>query len=90
VAVEHERVVVGATATLLADTARDRDGFTVVVQNPSDGASVYLGGPGVTSTSYGYEVVAGGDVGVDLLRNEALFAVVASGTKTVNVLRVGV
>lgn len=89
-AIDHERVSVGTTATLVGDAGRDRDGFTVMIQNPAGGASVFLGGPGVTTTDYGYEVVAGGDVGVELLKGETLYAVVATGTITVNVLKVGV
>ena len=89
-AVAHERVSVGTTATKLGDAERDRDGFTIMVQNPASGASVFIGGPGVTTISYGYEVVAGAEVGVELLRDEELYAVVASGTRTVNVLRIGV
>ena len=89
-AVGHERVSVGTAATVVGDASRDRDGFTVIIQNPTGGASVFLGGPGVTTSDYGYEVVAGGDVGVELLKDEELYAVVASGTITVNVLRVGV
>lgn len=89
-AVGHERVSVGTTATKLGDAERDRDGFTIMVQNPSGGASLYIGGTGVTTTSYGYEVVAGAEVGVELQRDEELYGVVASGSQTVNVLRIGV
>ena len=89
-AIAHERVVVAATATKVADAERDRDGFTVMVQNPAGGSSVFIGGPGVTTTSYGYEVVAGAEIGVELTKDEELYAVVDSGTVTVNVLRIGV
>jgi hypothetical protein len=88
-AVAHGRVVVAATATSLASAARDRDGFTVVVQNPSGGSAVFIGGSGVTTTSYGYELAAGGVLTVELKRDEAVFGVVTTGTTTVNVLRVG-
>lgn len=89
-AIAHERVVVAATATKVADAERDRDGFTVMVQNPAGGASVFIGGPGVTTSSFGYEVVAGAEIGVELTKDEELYAVVATGTITVNVLRIGV
>jgi len=89
-AIGHERVSVGTTATKLGDAERDRDGFTIMVQNPSGGASLYIGGAGVTTASYGYEVVAGAEVGVELLKDEELYGVVASGSQTVNVLRIGV
>lgn len=89
-AIAHERVVVAATATKVADAERDRDGFTVNVQNPAGGATVFLGGSDVTTSDYGYSLAAGGEVAVELLKGEALYGVVASGTTTVNVLRIGV
>lgn len=90
-AIDHERVSVGTSATTLGNAARDRDGFTVNVQNPTgSGATVYLGGSDVSTSDYGYSLAAGSEVAVDLLQGEALYGIVASGTLTVNVLRIGV
>lgn len=88
-AVAGARVVVAATATVVANATRDRDGVTVVVQNPSGGASVYLGGSAVSTTAYGNELAAGSTITVTLKRDEVLYGVVATGTVTVNVLRLG-
>lgn len=88
-ALSHERVSVGTTATLLSTTSVGRSGQTVSVQNPSGGATVYLGGAGVTTTSYGYALAAGSDFSIELDFSEALYAVVASSTQTVNVIRQG-
>ena len=95
-AVEHARVTVGATATLLSTTVVQDTGLPVVrhttsVQNPTgSGKTVYLGGAGVTSTDYGFALAEGSDWTTDLQPGEAMYGVVASATATVNVLRVGV
>jgi hypothetical protein len=86
----HERVSVGTTATQLSSNYAGKDGQTVSVQNPSSSVTVYLGGEGVTTTSYGYALGVLSDMSIDLQDGEKLYAVVASSTQTVNVLRQGV
>ena len=89
-ALSHERVSVGTTATLLSTVVAGRDGQSVSIQNPSGGSTTYLGGAGVTSSAYGYELTAGSSMSIDLKFSEALYGVVASSTNTVNVIRQGV
>lgn len=89
-ALAHERVSVGTTATLLSSTYAGKDGQTILVQNPSASVVVYLGGAGVTTTSYGYALGVSSDMSIDLKDGETLYAVVAASTLTVNVLRQGV
>lgn len=89
-ALAHERVSVGTTATLLSSSYAGKDGQTILVQNPSASVVVYLGGAGVTTTSYGYALGVSSDMSIDLKDGETLYAVVAASTLTVNVLRQGV
>jgi hypothetical protein len=86
----HERVSVGTTATKISSDYSGKDGQTILIQNPSASVVVYLGGEGVTTTSYGYALGVISDMSIDLQDGEKLFAVVASSTLTVNVLRQGV
>jgi hypothetical protein len=88
-AVSHARVSVGTTATKLTSDFDGKDGQTINVQNPSGGADVFLGGEGVTTTSYGFLLGAGISFSVELQDDEKLYAVVASSTQTVNILRQG-
>jgi hypothetical protein len=88
-AVSHARVSVGTTATQLTSDYDGKDGQTINVQNPAGGADVYLGGAGVTTTSYGYLLKAETNFSVELQDDEKLYAVVASSTQTVNILRQG-
>ena len=89
-ALTHGIVSVGTTATLLSAAEAGRDGQTVLVQNPSGGVNVFLGGAGVTTASYGYLIVAGSAFAIDLQAGESLFGVVASSTQSVSVIRQGV
>lgn len=88
-AVSHQRVTVGTTATQLTSDADGRDGQTISIQVPSGGATVFLGGAGVTTASYGFELLAGVSFAVELQQGEKVFGVVASSTQTVNVFRQG-
>jgi hypothetical protein len=89
-AITHGVVSVGATATLLSAAEAGRDGQTVLVQNPTGGVNVFIGGTGVTSASYGYLLVGGSAFAIDLQAGEGLYGVVASGTQSVSVIRQGV
>lgn len=88
-ALTHQTVTVTTTATLLSGDG-GRDGQTVLVQNPSGGSIVYLGGTGVTNTSYGFSLEGGVAFAIELQDGEGLYGVVASSTQAVNVLRQGV
>ena len=88
-AVSHQRVSVGTTATKLTSDYDGKDGQTINVQNPAGGATVYLGGEGVTTSSYGFVLAAGISFSVELQGGEKLYAVVASSTQNVNILRQG-
>jgi hypothetical protein len=88
-AVTHNIVSIGTTATVISTAANDRDGHSVLVQNPSASTTVYIGGAGVTTTSYGVALAGGADMSIDLLQGEILYGVVTSSTQNVNVLRAG-
>lgn len=89
-ALVHGVVTVGTTATLLSAVEAGRDGQTVLVQNPTGGANVFLGGAGVTTTSFGFLITAGSAFAIDLQIGESLFGVVATSSQSVSVLQQGV
>jgi len=88
-AVSHARVSVGTTATKLTTDYDGKDGQTINVQNPAGGVDVYIGGEGVTTTDYGYLLKAETNFSVELQDDEKLYAVVTTGTQTVNIIRQG-
>lgn len=83
-AIVHARISVGTTATVLAPFQPNAD-RVVVVQNLGT-VSVYVGGPGVTTSSYGYELKPNASLSFDVDQAEDLYGVVASGSQTVSVL----
>lgn len=93
----HALVTVGTTAVNLLAGVADTVGFgdekvvsrSLSVQNVSD-ATIYLGGPGVTTASYGYALAAGATIGFDLMNRDTLYAVSAAGGKSVAVLHLGI
>jgi hypothetical protein len=85
-------VTVGTAATLLSEASNpptDMRGGpqTVAVQNDS-AVNVYLGlSSSVTTTDYDYRLAAGGEIAIGLDQNVHLWAVVASGSEDVAVMR---
>lgn len=90
--IKHGLVSVGTTATALntADTSFGAQKATLLIQNPTGGATVYIGGAGVTTTSYGYILAAQGELSIDILADEVVYGVVATSTQNVAVLKQGV
>lgn len=81
------RVSVGTSPTILSNPVNGSltDPISVVVKNIG-GASVYLGGAAVQSTD-GLELAAGETLAVDLMGGDVLYAVTASGTVSVAVMK---
>lgn len=93
-AVRHSSVALSAAAAPLLDGVDDKRGYegvarSVLVQNDS-GVDVFIGGPGVTATDYGYKLIAGAEATFDLTLGDVLYACIASGAANVHVLHLGV
>lgn len=84
--VEHTRPAVGVAATVVARAIGTTE--QVSVQN-SSAVSVFLGGSGVTTASYGCVIAPSEIFTVDLPPGAALYGVVATTTSSVGVLQVG-
>ena len=88
----YSRVSVTTSPTILTVIALDggRSGKAVCIQNPSGGATVYLGDASVTTSVYGYALAGGSDFVIELEKQEDIYGIVASSAQTVNVMRQGV
>ena len=95
-AIQGVQITVGTAATALNAVAGMTDpvvynqtGQSLIIQNPTGGATVYLGGSTVTTVAYGYALAANTALSIDLGQGEQIFGVVATGTQAVGVLRKG-
>jgi hypothetical protein len=91
-AIKHSKVDVGTTAVSLTAGVSETDntyGRSLVATNEG-AATVYVGGSDVTTTSYGYPLVAGGELALDVAGSDEPFAIAASGTVTLRLLHLGV
>lgn len=81
------RVSVTAAATSLSNPVGGSlgDPIGVIVKN-TGGASIYLGGSGVTSAA-GLELAPGETLNVELMGGDVLYGITASGTVIVSVLK---
>lgn len=95
-AVSHSSVTVSTTATSLLGAVQGaragRSNVTAVARTLvlKAAADLFVGGPGVTSSSYGVKVTSGETLSLDLKPGDAVFAVVASGSVAQPVLHLGV
>lgn len=92
-AVKHAQVTVGSTATNLL-TIPDMEGYrdvarSVILQNNS-AQDIFIGGPTVTTTSFGYKLRAnGGELSWDLALSDIPHGV-ATGSPVLNITHSGV
>jgi hypothetical protein len=90
VTLSHARVAINATTPVQVTPTDDdaKTNCTIQIQNLGLSA-VYIGGSGLTNTSYGVSVVSGGAVTIDNLAPKAeVYALSASGDSYVAVLKV--
>lgn len=84
--VEHSRPTVGTTATVVARAIGTTEQVSV---DNATAVPVFLGGAGVTPSSYGIVLPPGGTFTTDLHPGDALYGVVSAVTSTVGVLHIG-
>ena len=78
-----KNITLSSTPTLLTTTDEIDTLNTISIQNTSDSATLYLGGPLVSSSSYGVRLLSGQIWSADLGPYDKIYAV---GTGTVAVL----
>lgn len=89
-ALTHARVAINATTPVQVTPTDDdaKTSCTLQVQNLGAEA-VYIGGTGLTSSSYGASIVPGGALTIDdLAPKDEVYALSASGNSYVGVIKV--
>jgi hypothetical protein len=82
--------------TTLSNTSATRitpngvhSGLDITIQNTDGSAYVYLGGEGVTASSYGYRLAPGSAWSVELPGTDALYAITDTNNSKIAVLWTG-
>jgi hypothetical protein len=80
--------------TTLSNTSATRltplgihSGMDITIQNVHASAYVYIGGEGVTSSSYGYRLSAGSAWSIELSGNDALYAITGTNGSQIAILK---
>jgi hypothetical protein len=88
----HSLVSLTTTAQIVSVAPADElpyaNSLTISIQNTDDTIAVFLGGVGVTSSSYGYKLLPGTTFSADLSPADDLYAVAASGTPKIAIIKV--
>lgn len=90
-AITHSKLTVGSSAVSLTADVPDRQtkhDRAILVSNPGTDP-VYVGDSSVTTTNYGYALVGGGELMLDLDPGDEPYAV-SAGSVTVYILHMGV
>ena len=75
-----------STATLLTPNGV-HSGMDITIQNLHASAYVYIGGEGVTSSSYGYRLSPGSAISFELPGKDALYAITGTNGSQVAVIK---
>lgn len=77
-----------STATELTPAGSVHSGLDLTVQNIDETATIYIGGAGVTASSYGFKIAPGAGFSVELNPRDQLFAISDTNESEVALLRV--
>jgi len=75
-----------ATATRLTPNGL-HSGMDITIQNVHESATVYVGGEGVTSSNYGYRLLAGNAISFELPGRDALYAITSTNNSQVAIIK---
>lgn len=64
------------------------NGKDVTIQNNNVSASVLIGGPGVTTSDYGFKIVPNAAISFELDGTDSIWAVSSTSGATVNIMRI--
>jgi hypothetical protein len=91
-AIKHKLVTLNSSTPVkltedIVDDFYNRD-LAVSMQNIDSSINIYIGTSTVTSSSYGFKLIPGGALSLDIMSGDDLYAIAASGTPSVAVILV--
>jgi hypothetical protein len=85
----HALTTLSNSAATLLTPSGTHSGMDITIQNVHASAYVYIGGEGVTSSSYGYRLAPGAAWSVELAGKDALYAITNTNGSSVALITVG-
>ena len=64
------------------------NGKDVTIQNNNASASILIGGPGVTTSNYGFKIIPNAAISFELDGTDSIWAVSSTAEATVNIMRI--
>ena len=83
----HSLTTLSSSAATLLTPNGVHSGMDVTIQNVHASAYVYIGGEGVTSSSYGYRLSPGSAISFELPGKDALYAITGTNGSQVAVIK---
>jgi hypothetical protein len=83
----HALTTLSSSAATLLTPNGVHSGMDVTIQNIHASAYVYIGGEGVTSSSYGYRLSPGSAISFELPGTDALYAITNTNSSQVAVIK---
>jgi len=83
----HSLTTLSSSAATLLTPNGVHSGMDITIQNVHASAYVYIGGEGVTSSSYGYRLSPGSAISFELPGKDALYAITGTNGSQVAVIK---
>ena len=84
----HALTTLSSSAATLLTPNGVHSGMDITIQNIHASAYVYIGGEGVTSSSYGYRLNAGSVISFELPGKDALYAITGTNGSQIAVIKI--
>jgi len=85
----HSLITLSSTSATRLTPNGTHSGMDITIQNTHASAIVYIGGEGVTSSSFGYRLSPGAAWSVELPGKDALYAITNTNGSSIAVLTTG-
>ena len=83
----HSLTTLSTSAATLLTPNGTHSGYDFTMQNVNDAGYIYIGGEGVTSTTYGYRILPNHALSIEITGRDALYAIASAGGMKIAVLQ---
>lgn len=85
----HRLQVLGNTEAVRLTPNGDHSGMDITLQNVNTSGYIYVGGEGVTSSSYGFRIMPNHSISFELPGYDALYAIASESNMNLAILETG-